>query len=628
MPNECNENASVLKKLKLRRPRFVPFNARELKPSGWLKRQLEIQAAGLSGNLDKIWPDVRDSAWIGGNHDGWERVPYWLDGFIPLAWLLDDADLQGRAQRYVDHIIASQREDGWLCPCADTERGRYDIWAFFLICKVLALYADCSGDKRIETVLSKALRSIARHIEGATLFNWAASRWYEGLISIFWLYERTGEAWLLDLARRLEIQGIDYEKLFTNYMDTVPQRKWTYLTHGPNLAMCLKAGALASRIYGGDPNAFAQKAVETLFQYHGTATGHFTADECLAGTSPIQGTELCSITEAMYSYEVLLSVSGHPRWADYLEYLAFNALPASISPDMWTHQYDEMANQAECSYLPKDKVIFATNSRESHLFGLEPNFGCCTANFNQGWPKLALSTFMRADDGIASAVLVPSELACEINGRAVKCRLETEYPFREKLFYTVEVAEPVTFTFYIRIPEWAAAVEVEGQKAVPGSFFALKKEWRGRTEIAVSLRFETKLISRPHTMYCLRRGPLLYSVAPRERWEKREYVRDGVERKYPYCDYEVFAESPWNYAFTGFSLESCEVAEAPLPDIPFSPLAPPVSIKTVLVPIEWGFENGVCETYPEGKVSGKSVPVTLIPYGCTNLRITEMPMAE
>ena len=62
------------------------YTSKEIKPQGWLKRQLEIQAEGLSGNLHKIWPDIRDSAWIGGDREGWERVPYWLDGFIPLAF--------------------------------------------------------------------------------------------------------------------------------------------------------------------------------------------------------------------------------------------------------------------------------------------------------------------------------------------------------------------------------------------------------------------------------------------------------------------------------------------------------------------------------------------------------------
>lgn len=75
------------------------FTTNELKPTGWLTKQLRIQADGLCGNLDKVWPDVRDSAWIGGTCEGWERVPYWLDGFIPLAYLLEDEDMIARAQK-------------------------------------------------------------------------------------------------------------------------------------------------------------------------------------------------------------------------------------------------------------------------------------------------------------------------------------------------------------------------------------------------------------------------------------------------------------------------------------------------------------------------------------------------
>ena len=48
---------------------LFPFTSKEIKPRGWMRRQLEIQAAGLAGNLDKIWPDVADSSWIGGSHD-------------------------------------------------------------------------------------------------------------------------------------------------------------------------------------------------------------------------------------------------------------------------------------------------------------------------------------------------------------------------------------------------------------------------------------------------------------------------------------------------------------------------------------------------------------------------------
>ena len=156
------------------------YTSNQLKPRGWLKRQLEIQAEGLAGNLDKIWPDGRDSAWIGGNCEGWERVPYWLDGFIPLAYLLGNEDMINRAQKYIDAIIAAQKEDGWICPCNDEERKTYDTWAVQLISKVLVVYYECSCDERIPPVIYKILKNYYELLKNGTvsLYNWGKFRWF------------------------------------------------------------------------------------------------------------------------------------------------------------------------------------------------------------------------------------------------------------------------------------------------------------------------------------------------------------------------------------------------------------------------------------------------------------------
>ena len=86
------------------------LTVKEIEAKGWLKKQLEIQAKGLSGNLHKIWPDVRDSKWIGGEREGWERVPYWLDGFVPLAYLLKDEAMISVAKSYIDKILEGQQK--------------------------------------------------------------------------------------------------------------------------------------------------------------------------------------------------------------------------------------------------------------------------------------------------------------------------------------------------------------------------------------------------------------------------------------------------------------------------------------------------------------------------------------
>ena len=93
----------------------------------------------------------------------------------------------------------------------------------------------------------------------------------------------------------------------------------------------------------------------------------------------------------MFSLEHSLAITGDPSLGDRLEQLAFNALPGTFTDDMWAHQYNQEPNQVECSLHRKP---WTTDGPESNLYGLEPNFGCCTANFHQGWPKFTASLFM------------------------------------------------------------------------------------------------------------------------------------------------------------------------------------------------------------------------------------------
>ncbi|MBQ8370835.1 MAG: glycoside hydrolase family 127 protein [Clostridia bacterium] len=608
------------------------YTPAELKASGWLKRQLEIQAESLSGNLDKIWPDIRDSRWVGGNCEGWERVPYWLDGFIPLAYLLDDEDKIARAKRFIDAIVAGQKEDGWLCPCTDEERGGYDMWALYLIDKVLMLYYDCSGDERIPEVVYKSLKNLKAHIEQYPIFAWAHSRWFECLIPIFAIYEMYPEEWLLDLARLLKKQGMDYEGLYADWPHKEPENVWRQTSHVVNQGMAIKAGGLSSILENGEiDDSFSEFMLDNLFTYHGTAVGHFTGDECLSGFSPIQGTELCSVTEAMYSYEVLYSFTKNPIWADRLEKLAYNALPATITPDMWAHQYDQMTNQIACVRL--EKPIFRTNSGESHLYGLEPNFGCCTANFNQGWPKFAMSTFMKADDGVTVCALAPAVLNTKIGGKAVKIEAETLYPFGNVVNYIVTADEDVDFTLTLRIPACAASAEIDGEAAEPGTMVSLKRTWSGTSVVTLKLGYEIKLADRPTGFKTIERGPLVYALAIGEDWTKLEYVRNNVERKFPYCDWEVRPTTEWQYALADSCTCGIDVNDTGvIGDMPFAPETAAISLEVPVRRINWGFEPGyklIARREPMSAMPiGPVEKVKFIPYGCTNIRLTELPVAE
>jgi len=596
------------------------YTSKELRPQGWLRQQLELQAQGLAGNLDKVWPDVRDSAWIGGDREGWERVPYWLDGFLPLAYLLDDKDMISRAQRYIEKILASQQEDGWICPCDKDARATYDSWAVQLICKVLTVYYDCSSDERIPQVLHKALKNYYELLKSGEirLFDWGKFRWFEACIPISFVYERYPEPWLPELARILRDQGADYREAVELWKR--PINRWRFDTHIVNLCMMLKSEAVSWRLLGEPYTDLAEELHSILDKYNGTVYGSYTGDECLSGLSPIQGTELCAIVEQMYSCEHLYAYTGDPKWAQRLEVLAFNALPAAMSADMWTHQYDQQSNQIGCQRFP-GKSVFRTNGEDAHLFGLEPNYGCCTANMGQGWPKFALSAFLHNGDTVINAVPVPSELRCD----GVHITLETDYPFDNSFRYTIEAERP--FTFKIRIPAFAKNVTVDGKAGKRGErSFAIMP---GVTQISVSYDTEPHFIKRPHGLSAVRSGSLIFSVPLKSEKKMLEYTKNGVERQFPYCDYELTPVSPWAY---GYRRGPLELTRHEVGHMPFSEEAPPVTVSALVSPIDWGFEDGyelVCAKMPQSRVPlTDPIKIDLIPYGYTMLRMTELPLIK
>ena len=596
------------------------YTAKEIKPEGWLRRQLEIEAAGLTGNLDKIWPDVRDSAWIGGDREGWERVPYWLDGFIPLAYLLENEDMIQRAKRYVDAILASQRESGWICPCTEEEIPSYDTWALQLIAKVLVVYYECSGDERIPSVVYRILKNYHDLLsEGRiALKEWGKYRWFETFISLNFLKERYDEAWISSLAAILYAQGTKVDSLPPLWH--APRNEWTLDTHIVNIAMLLKYEAVSADLLGVPYTDKAETLRTLLDAYHGTPVGSFTGDECLSGRSPIQGTELCAIVEQMYSYEQLYAYTGDPKWAERLELLAFNALPATVSDDMWTHQYVQQSNQIACRTLP-GRSVFRTNGPEAHLFGLEPQYGCCTSNMGQGFPKLALSTFLHREGRVLSALSLPATLSTE----HYTVSLHTEYPFKNAFTYAIEAKE--SFTLDVRVPSFAKNLTVDGERLPYTEMLSFSIEGGEKREIRIVFDTLPVLKPRANGLFCVSCGSLVFSLPIAYEARMHEYERAGVERKFPYCDYEYLPTSAWNYALADVSFER---EEKKLSSIPFSSKDAPVLLWARVKPISWGFEEGfdsVCAKVPASlSPLGEEERIALVPYGCAKLRMTELPL--
>lgn len=642
VPPAAPIRAAVRNRAPLAPQPLLPLPAGSIKPAGWLRQQLEIQARGLGGRLDETWADVgANSGWLGGDGESWERGPYFIDGLLPLAWALDDAALKAKAQRFIDWTLDHPWPNGMIGPKAND-----DWWPRMVMAKVLIQYHELTEDPRVIPVLTGYFHHQLAALPGRPLKDWGRFRWHDEVVAVLWLYNRTGDAKLLELARLLHQQGWDWQAEFAdfpfrrkvalddlgmvrrpdgNFDNTMTDRALS--GHGVNNAMGIKASPVWSLVSGekADRDAVHHQLAE-LDRYHGMPTGMFAADEHLAGRSPSQGVELCAVVETLFSLELAAAITGDAAIGDRIERIAYNALPATFSDDMWAHQYDQQTNQIKCSLAPGP---WTTNGPESNLFGLDPHFGCCTANFHQGWPKLNDSLWMAtADGGLAALIYAPCSVRTLVAEVPVGLTVTTDYPFRDSVAVAVAPSRPTRFPLKLRVPGWAKAMTVTINGApVSGKresgFLTLDRTWRPGDAVAIRFGFEIERQVGYNDAVTVVRGPLLFALPVSENWQK--WRTRGLT-----ADWEIYPASPWNYALANAPLAH---AEHPVSPVPFSRRAPPITITaTVLRAPDWiEAHGGYADPPPQSPVviaDATPETVSLIPYGAAKLRITAMPVAR
>ncbi|MFO7933827.1 MAG: glycoside hydrolase family 127 protein [Bacteroidales bacterium] len=671
---------------------YVELPLGSIKPEGWLFHQLLLMKNGMTGHLDEWYPSVlgERNGWLGGEGDGWERGPYWLDGLVPLAWLLDDDSLKNKAMPWIEWTLNSQTEEGYFGPVPFVEEPepepgiqksrRRDWWPKMVMLKVLKQYYEATGDERVIDLMTRYFRYQLSQLPETPLDHWsfwANKRGGENLMMVYWLYNITGETFLLDLGDLIHEQTFPWTRVFLHtdcyrgaeldhlypyntgnrypYEDTLIERlcvEQLQSFHCVNLAQGIKEPLIR---YQQDPDpeylAAVKKAFRDIRHFHGQPQGMYGGDEPMHGRVPTQGVELCSVVELMYSLEKMIAVTGDTEFMDHLERIAYNALPAQISDDFTSRQYFQQANQV---MLTRDRHNFYEEDHHGQTdlcFGLLTGYPCCTCNLHQGWPKLVTHLwYATADGGLAAIMFAPSVVRARVGEDIeISIRQVTRYPFDDRVRFNISLSRAVEFPFHLRIPGWCdeATLSLNGsllRTEKGGNMAVIDRRWENEDVLELQLPMKTRLERWVENSVSVHRGPLVYVLKIGEVWS---HV-DSTDRWGDF--HEVRPTDPWNYGLLESAVEdpaggfeflsrnrgtgAVDLKRKNSEFYPWSVENAPVMIKTKgkILP-DWKPYRHMAGPLPHSlplKHLEDEQPdeITMIPYGCSTLRITEFPVVR
>lgn len=630
-----------------------------IRPEGWIREFLRRQRDGLTGHLEAAGYPFNTEGW---RHDrlalgdrggsGWwpyEQVAYWVDGMIRCGILLDDDFLKSKARRQIDHVLAHPDSDGYLGPDAmKTLQGDYgsERWPHAVFFR--AVMADYDDRPRAAT-----LRALTRHYLSNTAPH-GANRNVCNLETMAWLYERTGDNRIRDLA---ETWFLDFQRLEHKDGATLAnlRKPHTIGDHGPRHMELFKMGAILHRITGKRAYLEASlKGYRKLKRDHVLIDGVPSSTEHLRGIYSTAGHETCVISDYLWSLGHLLAATGDAAIADDMERICFNALPGAVLPDFTALQYFSGPNQ-----------VIAGPQTNHHPHGIgcahisyrpNPATECCPGNVHRAMPAYAGRMWMEdGRGGLIAALYGESTCVLGQGKEALTVRQTTAYPFEDRIVFHFATKVSRMRSFSFRIPGWCrrASVTLNGKPVRrtlrAGTFVTIRRAFKEGDRIELRVPMSLRVEKGPEQSAGFSYGPLVMALPVQE---KRTVVPDDRSTA-AFPAWTLEPVSSWNYGLPSASHAASRVHASPAAGYPFDPGMTPINVEIPAIRIPgWRLirkrklvlRHGDTVRIREGnivfmppmpeetlrrKARGRTIEtLTLIPYGATRLRITWFPVLD
>lgn len=637
----------------LKRSEFVKLPVGSFQPAGWLRHAMELQRDGLMGNLGEIslWLTKEGNAWLsadGKGMYGWEEVPYWLRGYARVGYLLADAKMIAEANTWIEATLKSQRANGDFGPIQMRGNNR-DLWAQMLMLQVLQAHYEFTSDERVLPFMSRYFKwQMTIPDERFLQDYWENSRGGDNLASVYWLYNLTGEPWLLDLASKIDRNTADWRQ-----EGNLPN--W----HVVNIAECFRAPATfalqSKRAYDTEASYRAFRLARE--KYGQVPGGMFGADENArpGHTDPHQAAETCSFVEQILSNRMMMEMTGDTDWASNTEDVAYNSLPAAFSPDYRALRYLTAPNQ-----ISSDAANHAPGvANEGPFFLMNPfSSRCCQHNHSSAWVNFAEHAWLLMDGRALCAVLfAEGSVQAKVKGAEregiLAITTTTHYPFDETVTFTIDENTAGECDVVVRIPDWAQGATVhinsEAKQAARASTYHWLKNraWKKGDVITATLPMSVRVREweRNKNSVSVDYGPLTFSLLIEERTQPvaSEKTAMGDSGWQPSADpakwpsHEILPTSAWNYALEmnrGNPAASFAVVkrEWPKNGLPFTNDNAPIVIKAKgrALPGWVVDKHGLAGALPQSPVESDEplTDLTLVPMGGARLRISAFPVLK
>lgn len=462
-----------------------------IKPNGFLKKFLQKQLSGLTGNIGSAGYPYSVVEWGADDfindklekHCTWwpyEQTGYWLDGYIRLGILLNDESVIANASRIIYNAINKADKDGYIGPAFMKNAGHNYRWAhvvFFRAC--IALY-DYNKDEKIISALTKHyLNSDYDHSLSRDVIN---------VEIMCLLYERTGNYKLIEKAefcykRFNEIEPFDWR-------DEVILSNKKPFVHGVTYNEMMKLPML---LYKHTNNKHylnvALSAIKKLEKYFMLPGGLINSDEFVESNYYYYCYETCNITDYTWALSYFAKTLNDAKYGDMIEKCVFNAGMGSVTEDFTGLQYMSCANQ----FILDRSSTHCEFHRGTKQMSYRPNpyTECCAGNVNRFMPNYIQNMWRTECNKIYCDLFGASEYQTVVNGKTVKICEETEFPFGESFSFKVETKTP--FKLYIRKPSYYSdyGINADGMKVdFKKGYFVISV----RKSVEISINFNSEIV--------------------------------------------------------------------------------------------------------------------------------------